>query len=340
MRPAPGFVPPYVPTALMRAALTALAIAVAPLSVSGQVDIRTDVDTTLVTVGDRITLNVRVTHPAGASVVWPDSLDLSPFEVLGAQALPMQSEGDTRISSVMFLLTAFELGELEIPSFDVELIGADGGRETLRTDGFGVEVVSVGQDDTGDIREIRGPLMIPVSVLRIAGWMVALLLAVVAGAWGYRRWARGRAGEQVEDPAPPPRPAHEIALEALDRLEHSELLMRGQVKEYHIEASDILRRYVEARFRVAALELTTWEIVDGLARVGVGQGFRGELRRFLDQCDLVKFAKVRPSSDASREIVQLGRALVTESTSRAQEATPPVSPGGAGNAGVDEEAPA
>jgi hypothetical protein len=333
-----GLVRPVAPVALLRVAFTAAVIAGGPVSVSGQVDIRSDVDTTLVTVGDRITLTVRVTHPAGASVAWPDSLNLSPFEVLGAQALPIQSEGDARVSSATFLLTAFELGEVEIPSFDVDLIGADGRRETLRTDGFGVEVVSVGQDETGDIREIRGPLMIPVSVLRVAGWLVALLMAVVAGAWGYRRWAQTRVGEEVVETGPPPRPPHEIALEALDRLEHSEMLMRGQVKEYHIEASDILRRYIEARFRVTALELTTWEILDSLTRAGAAQDVRDDVRRFLDQCDLVKFAKVRPSSDASREMVQLGRALVTGSMSRVPEEPTPFSAGSDSGEGWVEEA--
>ncbi|MGB0542450.1 MAG: hypothetical protein ACPGPI_01950 [Longimicrobiales bacterium] len=302
-----------------RTVLMTVVLVASPAFGSAQVDIRSDVDTTLVTVGDRITLTVRVTHPEAGSVLWPDSLDLSPFEVLAVQVLPPESLDGARVSSTAFQLTAFELGELEIPAFDVEVVRADGSRETLRTDRFGVEVVTVGQDETGDIREIRGPLMIPVSVLQIASWLLMLLLAVAAGAWGYRRWARSRAGQPVVAPGPPPRPPHEIALEALDRLEASELLIRGEVKKYHIEASGILRRYVEARFRVTALEMTTWEILDGLARVGAGSGFRGDLRRFLDQCDLVKFAKVLPAQGMSHDLLQLGRDLVIESMNRANE---------------------
>lgn len=291
---------------------TVLALAAASPA-SGQLSIRTDLDTTLVTVGDRITLSVRVSHPEDAAVIWPDSLDMAPFEVLGAQALPVESANGSLVSSAVFVLSAFELGELEIPAFDVDVIFGDGSRETLSTDRFGVDVVSIGADETGDIREIRGPLMIPVSVIAVAGWLLLLLLAVFAGAWGYRRWVRSRAGDEAVPAGPPPRPPHEIALEALDQLEASELLARGDVKAFHITASDILRRYVEARFQVTALEMTTWEILDGLARVGVGQKVRDDLRRFLDQCDLVKFAKVRPESDASRVLVQLGRELVLES---------------------------
>lgn len=295
---------------LMCVYLASASVCLLSVPVAAQVGIRTDLDTTLITVGDRITLSVRVSHPADALVIWPDSLDLRPFELLGAQVLPMEFEGERRISSASFVLTAFELGELDLPSFAIAVDDGAGERQTVSTDGFAVEVVTVGQDETGDIREIRGPLMIPVSVLRVTGWIVALLVAGVVGAWLYRRWARARSGVAVVEAGPPPRPPHEVALEALDSLQASDLLMRGAVKEYHIEASDILRRYLEARFGVTALEMTTWEIVEALRDGDTVPEFREDLRRFLDRCDLVKFAKVRPAPEVATQVVELGRELV------------------------------
>ena len=94
------------------------------------------------------------------------------------------------------------------------------------------------------------------------------------------------------------------------------MLERGQVKEYHIQVSEILRTYLERRFRVDALEMTTIEVLGGLERAGVDGSFRERLRRFLGQCDLVKFAKVRPGPDASREVLALGRSLVLDSVPR------------------------
>jgi hypothetical protein len=104
-----------------------------------------------------------------------------------------------------------------------------------------------------------------------------------------------------------------VALEAIARIESSPMLERGQVKEYHIEVSEVLRTYVEARFCVPSLEMTTREVVDGLRGVGAPGQFVDGLRRFLDQCDMVKFAKVRPTLEASQEILGLGRDLVTGS---------------------------
>jgi len=246
-------------------------------------------------------------------VVWPDAMDLAPFEVVAARLEPMRAEGDRAVSVAVFSLTAFELGELEIPSFGLTVLRPDGSSEEVETDRFGIEVVSVGTEQSGDIHEIRGPLSIPVSVVRIALWGLLFMLLGAALVIAWRKWREGRRPVDAPVPGPPPRPAHEVALEALDRLGASPMLERGQVKEYHIEASEIVRRYVEERYRVPALEMTTWEVLDGLERAGVEREVRDALRRFLDPCDMVKFAKVRPDADASRSVLALGRAFVEAS---------------------------
>lgn len=304
------------PTWILPCAVALVAsVAAAPTPAAGQSRLRDQVDTTQVTVGDHVTLTVTVDHPAGARVVWPDSLDLAPFEVLAARTPQPTAESDSLRSVAVLTLTAFELGALEIPSFDVEVVGPGETADTLETDRFGVEVVSVGTDEGGDIRDIRGPLSIPLSVLRLALW------ALLGGLAGLALWltlrrlrrARGR-GTPLAPPSSPLRPAHEEALEALARLEASPLLEQGEVKEYHIQVSDILRRYVEARFRVQALEMTTREVLEGLDRARVDGTFRDGFERFLAPCDRVKFAKARPGAEASREVLVLGRRLVESST--------------------------
>lgn len=296
------------------------ALAVAPLAAQ-DARISNDVDTTLVTVGDRIQMTVTVEHAVGARVVWPDSIDLSPFELLAVRTAAPATEGGRAHSSAVLTMAAFELGELEIPSFDVQVLGPGEAEQTLSTDRFGIEVVSVGADEGGDIRDIRGPLWIPLGVVTVSLWLLLGLVALGA-AYGLYRRSRRRGEDDVEEAGPPPRPAHEVALEAIERIESSPMLERGQVKEYHIEVSEVLRTYVERRFRVPSLEMTTREVVEGLRGVGAQGQFVDGLRRFLDQCDLVKFAKVRPTLEASQKILDLGRDLVTGSVPDPAEAAP------------------
>lgn len=283
----------------------------------------TTVDTTHVTVGDRITLTLTVDHSRATGIIWPDSLDLAPFEVLQRTTSGPVDAGETSRSTLMLTLTAFEVGTLEIPSFDVVVTGADGTAETLSSNPVGIEVASVGVDESGDIRDIRGPLTIPLGAFRLLLWIL-LPLAVAGLLWMAARRLRSRRGE-APTPAigPLPRPAHVVALEALDALGRAGLLERGQVKEFHIEASEILRAYVSARFGVGAPEMTTYEVGAALAAAQVDARFREGLGAFLDQCDLVKFAKVRPGPDASRQVLALGRRIVLDSAPAPEPAAPP-----------------
>ena len=122
-------------------------------------------------------------------------------------------------------------------------------------------------------------------------------------------------------PEPPPRPPHEVALEALARLEASPLLERGEVKEYHIRASEIIRTYLEARFHLPALEMTTRFIKLGLERVGLGGEVVEGFGDFLNRCDMVKFAKFRPDPSVAHSVLLLGRELVERTVPVASEPT-------------------
>jgi hypothetical protein len=281
--------------------------------------IGTEVDTAVVSVGDRITLTVTVDHPASANVAWPDSLDLAPFEVLGGRATPPVSHNGGSRSSLILTLAAFELGDLEIPSFDVEVISASGESTLLGTSRFGVQVVSVGLDEGGDIRDIKGPLGIPISLLPILLIVLAAGLAGIFARALYKRLRRGDPELRDTAPAAPWRPPHEIALEALDRIQRSPLLENGEIKEYHIQISEVLRRYVEGRFQVPALEMTTLDILPGLEESGLGATTLDGFESFLMQCDMVKFAKHRPEPSAARSLLDLGRHLVEDTVPKHEE---------------------
>ena len=275
-----------------------------------QLRVGMEVDTTSIHLGDPVSVRIAVDHPQGWTVRWADSVDVAPFEVLRFEAAdPIAVEGAMR-SAAELIVTSFELGELELPSIEVVATGPDGAVETLATDPFRIGVESVGLDQSGEIREIKGPLSIARSWWGALGWML-LVLAVAAGAvYLWRRRQSRPVAALPGPPPPPPRPHHLVALEALAALEASSLLERGQVKEYHVRVSEIVRSYVEGQLAVPALEMTTAEVADGLARAALGAPVCEAFRGFLDRCDLVKFAKWRPSPDDARAMVEEARGLV------------------------------
>ena len=296
-------------TRVLAAAVGAL---LAAASAAGQAapTVETAVSPATAAVGDPVTVVVTVRHAAGTEVRWPDPVDAAPFELLDAPAAQSAAGADGGVESRLELrVAAFELGELSFPSLDLELIDAGGEVIAVATDAVAVTIESVGRDEGGDIRDIKGPLAIPFAVVTLLPWLAALLAAAATAAWIYRRHRRRTRPEAVV-PALPPRPAHEVAREALDALEAAGLLERGEIKTYHIRLSDILRVYVEGRFGVDAMEMTTGEVLDGLLRTDADRGAVADLRRVLDRCDLVKFAKLRPAVPGCRELAPLARRVV------------------------------
>lgn len=113
-------------------------------------------------------------------------------------------------------------------------------------------------------------------------------------------------------PEGPPKPPHEIALEALSRLEQSDLLKKRDMKLFYIELSEILRRYLGACFGVDTLDRTTWEIHQMLREVGVSLSISDTTRDILEEADLVKFAKCFPPPDVSLKRLEQTRKLVQQ----------------------------
>ena len=294
---------------------------------SVQPAVETTVSATAAAVGDPVTVVVTVRHAAGAEVRWPDPVDAAPFELLDPPVAQSAADGGVE-SRLELRVAAFELGELAFPSLDVEVVDAEGEVTTLATEAVPVAVESVGRDEGGDIRDIKGPLAIPFAVVTLLPWIAALLALAAAAAWLYRRYRR-RTRPEAFVPVVPPRPAHEVAREALAALEAAGLLERGEIKTYHIRLSDIVRVYVEGRFRVDAMEMTTGEVLDGLLRTDADRGAVADVRRVLDRCDLVKFAKLRPAIPECRELLPLARRVV--------EVTAPVEPPPAGPAAIPAE---
>ncbi len=84
----------------------------------------------------------------------------------------------------------------------------------------------------------------------------------------------------------------------LDRLLKKGLPGRGRYKDFYVELTMVVRRYVQRKYGIRAPHLTTEEFFAELARSGgraAGQAPR--LRRFLESADLIKFAGVEATPE-------------------------------------------
>lgn len=115
------------------------------------------------------------------------------------------------------------------------------------------------------------------------------------------------------------RPAWEIAQEELTALEHENLPAQGEIKEYFVRLSGIVRHYLEDRFSVSAPEMTTDEFLLHLKALPVlNEQQKESLREFLTASDLVKFARHGSSMSEMTNALSGARRLVEETTPRVE----------------------
>jgi hypothetical protein len=238
-------------------------------------------------------------HPAGIALRPLVGDTLESFRVI--HALPPTLQTDT--SEVGgFVLSRFEPGTAPIPSLTYTYLSpGDTAPQTVVTRPISVTVNAVAVDTTKDIRDLKPLLSIPLTLAEVALYL-AIALAIAGLAYlGYRLWKKRKEQKSGHAYEPPPRPAHVIAFEELARVKEKKLWQQGLIKQYYSEVTDVLRRYLENRYRQPALEETTDEIMTGLQRLRFTPDLLGAMERILRRADLVKFAKSQPSIQEHEE---------------------------------------
>ncbi|HVU08277.1 MAG TPA: hypothetical protein VHG89_07020 [Verrucomicrobiae bacterium] len=165
-----------------------------------------------------------------------------------------------------------------------------------------------------DIHDIKPPVEIP-NVWIWVWWGLAILIALVV-AWLVRRWLKYR---KANAPMPPPIPAH---VRAKQKLEEA-LALIANPKPFVIAVSDAARAYLEERFRFRAPERTTEEFLRELSATDLLLPEQKEsLGNFLENCDLVKFAKYEPGENELRALHGAAVKLVEETEPREEIQSP------------------
>ena len=253
------------------------------------------------TIADRITLQMEMISEESYEITPPAFGEkLEQFGIVDfTSTQPELLEGGKLRRTRTYVLEPFLSGEYVIPAMTFRFRktgeGDEDGHE-LETEPLAVAVRSLLPDEAEqlEIREIVAPVELERPAPR---WLVPLggtlgVLALIALVMFLVR-------RRKDGPPPAPRiPAHETAIAALRKLVDEDLPGQGRIKEFYQQISDILRHYIEERFGLRAPERTTEEFLAELGRGSVlDAAHQPLLARFLEHCDLVKFAEHQPDDD-------------------------------------------
>jgi len=141
------------------------------------------------------------------------------------------------------------------------------------------------------------------------GALIGGILTAIA-AWLFVRWSR----RPKPVPYVPPKLPWVEALEELEAIRKSNLIAEGKTDEYFDRVSDCVRKYLGARYGFDGLESTTYEMEKTLARVRPAVRGLDTISRFLEECDLVKFARVVPTENDCLASLERGVTIVRNTT--------------------------
>lgn len=264
-----------------------------------EIGARASLDSSDILIGDQLKFRLDLTVPAGSQVTWPVFQDTLTAHVEILRRTPIDTVSSDRKQYTIrqeLTITSFDSGTYIIPPIPFRFHSkSDTTTNYAETDPLRLNVNTVDTDPVADIKPIKPPLKAPITFAEIAPWLAGLLLLglIAAGIYYYlKRRKENKPIFQVR--ARPKLPPDDIALEAFESLRRKKLWQTGHVKDYYSEMTDIIREYLEGRYSIRALEMTTDEITDALKSTDVNGLTRERLKSTLVSADLVKFAKAQP----------------------------------------------
>ncbi|MFC1855700.1 hypothetical protein ACFL2A_04095 [Thermodesulfobacteriota bacterium] len=246
-----------------------------------------DVSPKTLKVGDEITLNIYIKHDKEFSLYLPDSIDLTPFDIIDTKVKGLKKESGT-FSQATFKMSIYKVGIFSIPSINLLLKSANK-RVEIKTPQRKIEVLSTLKTGENSLLDVYPPLDIRQSYLKylIYVWSISFLLIVYTILHFKKKKQKVKvavtAPKVKEDPT-------KMAMKLLSKIFMSENLAGLNDKEICENVAFAVKYFIKEKFEIDSLEMTSRELIKFLSGMGIDESYLADLYKLLTSCDLVKFA--------------------------------------------------
>lgn len=298
-------------------------------------------DSANVLLGDQVKLFLEIDHPADLPIEFPEVPDtlLQKIEVLGRSEIDTFEVDDETMQKQIrsFLITSFDSGFYRIPPFWFK-IDVDGRMDSIPTNGVSFHVHSMPVDTTMGPTDIKLPYDAPVTLKEVIPYILGMILIAAILFFIFYAYSRRKNNKPLFVlPKKPKEPEHVIALRELDRIKDEKLWQKGKIKEYYSEVTEVLRKYIESRYEIPAMEQTSDETLSAFSKKRdlLKEKTFNNLSRILKLADLVKFAKYQPLPDEDNMTLIDAYFFVNDTKKEVKKEVSPEGP--EGEAGEDVE---
>lgn len=277
-----------------------------------QTAVEAKVDARQIMVGDQLRLFIEAKPAKGERLVWaafPDTFNN--LEIVEKGKIDTLQDNGLTTYKQRLLITGWDSGMFTIPVFTFTSVPQGAQPYTITTDSFAVMVQTVPVDTTQPFKPIVDIMSVKMSwrdyIWYIVGGIIAIALIVFL-VYYFRKNKKTAipvpsTPKYVETP-------YEKALRLLNELEQKQLWQQGNIKEYYTELTDVLREFIEERFRTQAMELTTDELLVVVRKHKDMMRHHDALRTVLQTADMAKFAKAEPLPQEHVDSMELTRQFV------------------------------
>jgi len=286
------------------------------LALSAQTVVKATIDSTSILIGQQTKIHLEIAADKNQPVQVPMISDtlMNGVEVLNISKIDTIDIGNDRMQMKYdYLITAFDSALYLLPPFKVI-----SGTDTAYSAELALKVSTLPVDTVSkkfyDIKGVRTPKFVLMDYLPFALLILAILaLAALAVFIIYRLLnKKSLVSFKKEEPYIPP---HIRAIKELDAIKEAKLWQTGRIKEYHSEITDTLRKYIQERFGVGAMEMTSGEILTDITKYSEADGAYDNLKQILILADFVKFAKYKSLPDEN-EVSMMNAYLFVNTTKK------------------------
>ena len=249
-------------------------------------------------IGDMLNITVEayctnVETGQNASFELDEDISFADLEILNKKNPVIKEKNGVKTAIWQFEAMSFSLGEKEIGPAEVTL-RINGKEQILKSNALKIKIESILGEDDKEIKDIKNNLSVNFPwyyyaiVLAILALIVIVFILIV-----YLIYLHFRKKSEAQKI---PKEPEEIAQEKLEKLKSSSLLKEGKIRQYYQELSDILREYLEGRYKLQAPDMTTSELYKILKTSNFSQKNVQSIKVLLEKCDMVKFAKFIPEN--------------------------------------------
>ena len=286
-------------------------------------EVKVTTSTKNIKIGEQIEYKISVQAPADAAVVFPEGQTFGALEMVKTNPTDTLKEAGKFRLGKAYYLTQFDEGKYTIPQQKIQISHKD-----FYTDSLLVEVHNVAVDtlkqplyDAKPIAEVTSS-----SSSHLWLWIVGIVaLLLTAAALYFFVFRKKKLSAEEERKKLPP---FERAIQDLKDLQNSKYLIESQHKAYYTRLTDIVKEYLEDEVHILAKESTTDELlakINDLQQTGklhLSTETISNLKRVLQNADLVKFAKSKPSDNNA----EYDRETIENVVIKTQEAIPVIQP--------------